>query len=226
MTEEMKVDDGGLRQKTVRVNYPSNSKASTGVPQKPLLDRPPNEKIITGKVHQKRKPIVSQIGKSMLAENGESVLEYLILEVLVPAAKDTIIDAVSQGIQRIFYGDSRPRGSSGRTVHTSYNKISKPSGYEQRKDISRQDRASHNFDDILLESRGEAEEVLDRLRDIIRDYESAKITDLYDLVGITGSFTDEQVGLDRPANGSCQAKTFEAVIFSSYPEPNLWTYDS
>jgi len=187
MPDDMIVDDGGRRQRTVKVNYPSNSKASQGDEKKPLI-----EKVIVGEVHQRKKPIRSRIGDSVMAEGADSVMQYIVMEVLLPAAKDMVIDAVSQGVQRMFYGDSRGRRSNTGSSPTNYSKISRPSGYSR--ESSRSARAVHDFDDIILETRGEAEDVLERLRDLIREYDSAKVSDLYDLVGLTGSFADERWG--------------------------------
>jgi hypothetical protein len=190
MSEDMVVDDGGGRQKIVRVNYPSNSKSSKDIPQKPII-----EKVITGEVHQRKKPLRNQILHSVIAESSESVAQYLIMDVLLPAAKDMIIEAFTQGIQRLFYGDSRPRRSDGRTQYTNYSKVSRPAGYETRRDMSRQARANHDFNDIIIETRVEADDVLENLRDLIRDYQEAKLSDLYDLLGVEGgTFTDERWG--------------------------------
>ena len=60
--------------------------------------------------------------------------------------------------------------------------------------MSTRDKATHNFDGIILESRREAEEVIDRLGDLIDNYDAATVSDLYELVGITGSFTDDKWG--------------------------------
>jgi hypothetical protein len=60
--------------------------------------------------------------------------------------------------------------------------------------MSRQQRAQHDFSDIILASRADAEDVLDRLRDLINQYEMATVSDLYDLVGLTGEFTDDKWG--------------------------------
>ena len=51
-----------------------------------------------------------------------------------------------------------------------------------------------NFDDIILETRWEAEEVLSHMIDLIENYGVASVADLYELVGITGSFTDNKYG--------------------------------
>lgn len=60
--------------------------------------------------------------------------------------------------------------------------------------MSRQARAAHDFDEIVLETRGDAEIVIEKLRDTLAQYDVVTVADLYDLVGITGSFTDNKWG--------------------------------
>jgi len=57
--------------------------------------------------------------------------------------------------------------------------------------------ASHNFDEIIIESRPEAEMVLETLLDAAETYETATVADLYSLVGMTPSFVDNQWGWER-----------------------------
>ena len=54
------------------------------------------------------------------------------------------------------------------------------------------DRYSYN--DIVLTRRGEAEDVLDRMFELIDTYGLVRVADLYDLVGITGNYTDNKYG--------------------------------
>ena len=51
-----------------------------------------------------------------------------------------------------------------------------------------------NKDDIILESRVEAEDVISRMKEIIETYGFVRVTDLYYLVGITGDYTDNKYG--------------------------------
>jgi hypothetical protein len=60
--------------------------------------------------------------------------------------------------------------------------------------ISRQARSRHNFDEIVLDQRAEAEEVIDRLFDVVNRYESATVADLYELVGLSSTHTDNNWG--------------------------------
>ena len=118
------------------------------------------------------------------------------------SVKDMVADVISQGVERMFLGEARstsrrPRkqymGSNG---YISYNRYSpvhrddppfKPSP-------SRRVRASHDFDEIFLETRVEAEEVLERLFDLIERYQAATVADLYELVGVQGAYTDRKWG--------------------------------
>lgn len=185
---EMNVDIGSGRETKVRVDYPSNAKK---VREKPA-DKNRPEKIVEGTVTTRKRGFVERFMGSFLSEDTGTVGNYLITEVLLPAAKNMISDAVSQGIERILFGDSRPTPSRSRPGYTNYSRLGQQ--MERRREMSRQARATHDFNDIILESRGEAEDVLDRLRDLINQYEVATVSDLYDLVGLTGEFTDDKWG--------------------------------
>lgn len=187
---EMNVDDGAGRQRTVKVTYPGNSRTGKELPPEKKV-----EKITVGEVRTRKKGLASRISGSMVSERGDSVGSYILFEVLIPAAKNMISDAVSQGVERMLFGEVRSRGrSDSRPGYTNYNKVRSTTGEYGNRDISRRSRTTHDFDEIILSSRGEAEEVLDRLRDLVDKYETATVNDLYDLVGVTGSFTDDKWG--------------------------------
>lgn len=59
-----------------------------------------------------------------------------------------------------------------------------------------------NFDNIVLATRNEAEEVLDNLREVITNYKEVSIDDLYGLVGITSTYLDTKKGWTDLKNAS------------------------
>jgi hypothetical protein len=193
MPEEyfMHGDDGGGREKVMRVNYPANSaKAKTeAAKQKPAV-----QKIIDGNIVERKKSIFGKVVHDFVKEDSHSLAEYLVMEVLLPAAKNTITDFVSQGIERVLYGDSRPH--RGRSGYTNYTAMSRPARADPRPTLSAQQRATHDFANIVIETRGEAEDVIDGLRNLIDQYQVASVADLYSLVGITGDFADNNWGWD------------------------------
>jgi hypothetical protein len=181
-------------------DYPSNSHKS-----KERLKNAEHvkkvDKVISGEVIRRKKPLGQLFKETFFSDSAHSVLSYVVVEVLLPAAKDMAADAVSQGVERFIFGEakstSRRTGQRpGLANHVPYNRIT--SNYQGRKDeplnISRKARSSHNFDEIILATRVEAEEVVERLFDLITKYDSATVADLYDLVGVVGSYTDDEWG--------------------------------
>ena len=189
--EPMKVDMGASGVKTVNMNFPSNCHKDREEKEEPKK----LEKVVKGKVVQKKKTFFKKVVETFVGDDIHSVSSYLLYDVLIPAAKDTISNMVQGGIEMLLFGErksDRTRRDRGRS-YVSYNSYS-AGRREERRELSNRNRASHNFDEIILETRGEAEEVLSHLADLIIDYGQASVSDLYDLVGITGSFTDNKYG--------------------------------
>jgi hypothetical protein len=161
------------------------------------------ERVTKGEPVRRRKSLRKQFSETFVAGDARSAISYVVMDVLLPAAKDMIVEAGSQGIEKLIFGDSsRRRGArppqSGATGYVSYNRYSGPMSGSRlpgpARAMSRQARSRHNFDEIILEQRTEAEEVIDRLFDLVSRYESATVADLYELVGLASSHTDHKWG--------------------------------
>lgn len=164
-------------------------------------ERPKQTKIIKTKATIRKKSPLVRFREVFFGDDARSVASYVAQDVLLPAAKDMISDAVTQTVERILFGDSSPaRRSTSRSSNASYTPYHRASAnYKKSNGTSdrrgdRRKRASHDFDDIEFDSRAEAEVVLDRLYDLVNDYDYATVSDLYDLVGIDAKFTDENYG--------------------------------
>lgn len=187
-------------------NYPSNSNKA----KDPVEDRTETKKIesvVTNEVARRKTPLGKRLAETFIGGDAKSVAGYVVLEVLVPAAKDMIADAFSQGVERMIYGEVRstsrrtgvrPGGTNG---YTAYNRITqsnnKPrSGLDEfsKRDPSRKARSNHDFDEIVIATRVEADLVLQRMYDILEQYDTATVADLYELVGITPAYTDGKWG--------------------------------
>jgi hypothetical protein len=144
------------------------------------------------KAKTKKKSEVKKFADVFVAEDVTSVKDYILMEVLLPAAKKAISDIVTNGIDMLLYGEPRSKSKS-RESKTSYTKY-----YSDRdRDYERGTRTrvrGYDYDDIILDTRREAEEVLDRMDDLIDTYGMVSVADLYDLVGISGSYTDNKYG--------------------------------
>lgn len=172
-------------------NYKPNSHKSKEqqepVPEKKL------EKVVQGKVTTKKKSEVSKLADIFVPGDVANVKSYVIMDVLVPAVKKAISDIVTNGIDMILYGESGRTRKSGPASRVSY------SQYYDRDRVRRDrepvaPRANYSYNDILLDNRGEAEEVLARMDELVATYGMVSVADLNELVGITGNYTDNNYG--------------------------------
>lgn len=153
------------------------------------------EKIVQGSVKTKKKNEMSKFKDALISEDARNVKSYIFSDVIIPAAKKLISDIVKDGIEMILYGGISPRNKNSngtRTSYISYNSYS--SGRDDRRIESRNRVSGYSLDNIFLDNRGEAEEVLTRMDELIDSYDQVTVGDLYDLLGITGSYTDNKYG--------------------------------
>ena len=136
------------------------------------------EKVVSGSVKSKKKNSLQKITNVFVPEDVDDVKSYIFEDVVVPAVKDIILDAV-----RAFLGvsGSSRGGRSSTSSKVSYRKY---------------------YDDIILESRGEAEDVLERMDELIATYQLVSVADFYDLVGVSGNYTDNKYGWTDIRNAS------------------------
>ena len=175
-------------------DYKSNShksKAETKaqVPEKKV------EKVVNGPVKVKKKNEVSKLKDVFISEDAANVKSYVVMDVIVPTVQKAIVDIVSDGIRMIFgqgRDSSRSRSSDGPVSYRSY--------YDKRDDDRRygrsssRTRGSYSYDDIIFDSRGEAERVRERMEDLLDQYKLVTVADLYEMVDVPGEWTDNKYG--------------------------------
>lgn len=172
---------------------------------RPVRDEPKKvEKVIIGDVVRRKKPLRKRFSEVFVGGDAGSVWSFVAIDVLVPAAKDAIADAFSQGIEKMLFGEARSVGRrTGRRPNDSYiaynrygtgNRPDPGARDRDRPQMSRRGRANFDFDEIILPTRVEAEEVIERMFDLVSKYDMVTVADLYDLVGVQGNYTDEKYG--------------------------------
>lgn len=148
------------------------------------------EKKIEAVAHSKGTRKRNKFVNSVISEEAGNVKNYIIGDVLIPALKKAISDVVTNGIDMILYGET------GHTKKSGSSKISYMSYYDRDRGRERTNyrSAGYDFDDLVFETRGEAEIVLDNLFEILDRYRVATVADLYDLAGSPGRYTDNKFG--------------------------------
>ena len=149
------------------------------------------EKVVTGAVVTKKKSGISKLANEFISEDAKNIKSYVIGDVIIPSIKKALCDIVKDGIEMLLYGGTRPGG--GRSVS---DRVSYRSYYDDRGSRPARDTrpSGYSYDDIILSNRGEAQDVLDRMDELMDTYGLVRVADLYDLVGITGNYTDNKYG--------------------------------
>lgn len=147
--------------------------------QKNLVPEKRVEKVISGTVKSKKKSEMQKFADVFISEDVNNVKSYIVMDVLVPAIKKAISDIVTNGIDMILYGET---GKSKKNSKVSYQKY-----YDSgKKDYTApKSRTSYEYDELLFETRGDAESVLDAMNEIIAQYEVVSVADLYDLANVS-----------------------------------------
>lgn len=120
------------------------------------------------------------------------------------AEKNTIESAI--GVNKSFenkkeiFGDTR-RSSRDRDDRDRYSNGATYVSYRSYSDRDRDDRErrresryAYDYKELIFDNRSDAKEVLDTLLDILDTYDSVSVGDLYDAVGMSHNYTDNDYG--------------------------------
>lgn len=146
------------------------------------------EKVISGTAKTKKNE-VRKFRDVFISEDISNVKSYILMDVLVPAIKNAIVDIVTDGVNMIFGTGSGRKKTSG-SNYVSYRDYSR----ESRRDDSRASTGRFNYDDILFPSRGEADAVLEQMDAIIEEYGYVTVADMYDMADLTAPYTGNRYG--------------------------------
>ncbi len=189
----------GPRQPAEMPMFPGNThkdRAKAAPHPSPKENPPSLGKIVEGPVVKKKAPLYSRALRSLVAEDAQSIGGWVMDEIVLPSIRNLLADTIKGSTDRIFYGSSRQNrrmdGLGRPRFGTAYNQITQDPA--PRRLLSRESRARHNFDEVILSSRSEAASVLDALTERVAQYGVASVADLYALVDVTGSYADQNWG--------------------------------
>lgn len=188
------------------MDYQSNSKKEKEKLQKPEKIEP----IVTGPVIQRDKGNWHKFKGIFFGGDFRSSAVHVAGDVFLPALRQLAFDIIAEGARGVLFGESsyrrRPQTDySSRMLYTNPRALPRPDPRDQRYTgvISqastripdqRPFTARREMNQIILYSRNEAENVLERLTDIIDKYEVVSLADLYQLLGLEISPIDNKWG--------------------------------
>lgn len=169
--------------------YASNSYRSRDGKKEEQPERRVEKPVVTSAKLKKRSEI-RKFADLFLPEDATNLKSYILLDVLIPSVKKTILDIANT----VFWGGGAKK-SSGSKV--SYGQYYNGNTVETKRAGS---RGGIDYDNIIFDTRGDAENVLDSMNDIISQYDVVSILDLYDLADVsTDNFALKNYGWDNIA---------------------------
>lgn len=172
------------------INYPPNSHKSKAESTESTETTKRVEKVVTGKVITKKKSEARKLADIFIADDINNVKNYILMDVIVPAVKNTISNIVRDGIDMILFGSARRDSKRTNVSYVSYDKYSN----REEPRTATVNRAVYQQKDIILSTRGDAEHVISQMEAAIETYGMVSVGDLYDMVGEHSEWTDQKYG--------------------------------
>ena len=176
---------------------PNSNRFKEGQKEKALNpEKKKVHKVVASGVKTKKKSEVRKGLDTFLSEDLENIKDYVKNDVIIPTLKNTIWDAFTNTLDIILFkgaGHAGRRGNnSSRVPYVSYNKIA--GGAPSGRPATEQKRAAFSLDDIIFTTKSDADEVLNQMNALLREYRIATVQDLYDMVGMTCDYTCQNYG--------------------------------
>ena len=147
--------------------------------------------------------LFGRLVKGIVGEDGlPGIGSYVNEEIVKPAIKNIIVDAVTSGINMVMYGE---KGNQGRGAHrpisgarnsghrpVDYSRNFRNAPAEPERLAPRVSRSS--IADYVIADRLDASNVLVSLTDAADRYDSVSVADYYDLIGAPSEYTDNNQG--------------------------------
>ena len=155
------------------------------------------EAVIDKPAKIKKKGRIQPFADVFFAEDADNVKDYIFVDIIIPTIKKAISEVVTTATDIFLYGNSDRSKKNGTASRISYswqkhyerndNRIRAVSNGNPKNTIA--------YGDVLFDTRGQAEMVLDAMNDVIERYGVVSISDFYDLARIANdNFTLRRYG--------------------------------
>lgn len=162
------------------------------------------DKVVTTQPKKVKKSLMGRLVSGIVGPEGlPGIGSYVNEEIVKPAIKNIIVDAVTSGINMVMYGERgggnrggyRPHvgGRSGYTPRTNYGSNYRPAPEtHQPERVARPSR--QGIEEYIIADRQDAAQVLVSLQEYADRYDAVSVADYYDLIGAQSKYTDNNYG--------------------------------
>lgn|SRR5678816_59360 len=183
------------------VDYQGNSNKGKEAADNEVKPKKDLEKVISGDVVLKKQGIGAKFKTVFFGADFHTAAQYVLAEVLLPTLRDLVVDSVSKGADRLVYGNSGPRrrGPINYSGRYRYNnplaqQVGRQTYLPDQRPVERWSQGRKTFENIIVPSRQDADNVVDALTTIIEQYEVVSVADINELIGQESSHIDQKWG--------------------------------
>lgn len=178
--------------------------------------------------HAKRekKTIWQRIKASIFVAGPKEIKAAIIEDVILPAIKDTFADTMYSIVDVAVYGRNASRHGRSRSGRRGSSRSSssvidynKESTKNRNRSRSTRGSSGYDFDNVIFDSREEADEVFQDLVDTLNEYGEVTVYYFYERSGITAEFPDQDWGW-KSLDGTGYIYTSEGISLD-LPKP-VW----
>lgn len=190
MAEEEK---GDPRKPEVVTDYQGNSlKSRTQEPGKPKGKTEKKiDPVVKSATKIQKKSFVARVKKGVDDWDIPGVIRHAYHEVAIPAAQNLFYDTIVDAIGRVTFkhGGRRYPGPHGGSMITYGGRVNRDPREPRDRDPRTAPRPTQGprgrrmADNVIFDTRGEAQDVLDGLNDVLLEYDFVTVGDLYELLG-------------------------------------------
>lgn len=146
--------------------------------------------VVKGRAKIKKKGEMQKLRDVFVQEDINSVKSYVLFDVLIPGIKRIVFDTITNALQMSMFGE---KGNPNKN-RSSGTKIRYGGCFTERDEDTRgyriKNRSVMDYDEIIFETRDDAEDVLRAMQGSIAQYGIVSVGDLYDFADIpTPNFT-------------------------------------
>jgi hypothetical protein len=158
------------------------------------------KKVVSGDVVQQKPSMLTKFKNTFFGGDFSGVARYIGTEVLLPALRNLVVDTATKGVERAIYGDTAPRRrSAGPGVprfqyDTPLRRDPRRAHLPDQAPHTPRSRGGYDIGDILVASKQDADLVLERMVDIVDQYQIVSVSDMFELLGLPSTYVDNKWG--------------------------------
>jgi len=165
----------------------------------PIKERKKLDPVVQNATEPKKQTFADKFKAAMISEDSQSIGDYLLFDVAIPALKQTIQSLINNAVDMLLFGNStRPVNRNMPANRVSYRSYF--DNQAQNTYTTRPRSAGYSYEENTFASRGDAEAVLYRMQEIIDRYQVVRVADYLELSDQPSSYTDNNYGWTDVSN--------------------------